>query len=219
VVLGVPATNINLVEDFGLPASHDFLEYSGKYQLRPRWQVFYSMMPIELEGNKTLTRNLWFRQWLLPAGSRVNTRWLFTYQRLSLVYQPIVSCNAVVSIFGGWSYSYNWYRVHNEGCNGQTAMVTRNTHMANSGIEVQKCIQTLCNGSTFSCHNRVTLSYLDNTLITDVQAGLQFSVPMGFNRFGFARGGYRYINFAEDRTDLRLEHNISGGFIEGGLMF
>jgi hypothetical protein len=44
-------------------------------------------------------------------------------------------------------------------------------------------------------------------------------VPMNCGRWGFARGGYRLINFTENRNDLRLDIGLEGGFVEGGLIF
>jgi hypothetical protein len=48
---------------------------------------------------------------------------------------------------------------------------------------------------------------------------VRFSVPMGAGRWGYARGGYRYLSLAEDRTDFRLDATLEGGFVEAGLIF
>jgi hypothetical protein len=215
----VPATNIDLNNDLGVPEHGVFLEYSGRYQFAPSWAVFYSIMPIELEANKTLERDLYFRESQLPFGTRVHTKWDLTYQRLGLLYQPIVNCNATVSIFGGWTYSDQLVHLYNYVCHGRAATVTRTRNMVTSGIEIQKCITTKCTGATLSCDNRVGLSYLDGSFGLDVQAGLRFSVPMGGNRWGYARGGYRYLSLTEDRNDFRLDAILEGGFAEAGLIF
>ena len=44
---------------------------------------------------------------------------------------------------------------------------------------------------------------------------MQFSVPMNSGRWGYAKGGYRFINFKEDRTDLRLDTYLEGGICRG----
>ncbi len=36
---------------------------------------------------------------------------------------------------------------------------------------------------------------------------------------GYAKGGYMYINFQEDRNDLRLDTTLEGAFVEAGLIF
>ncbi len=215
----IPTTNIDLNDDLGIPSSRVFLEYSARYQFAPSWAVFYSIMPIELEANKTLERDLYFRNYILGVGTRVHTKWDLTYQRLGLLYQPIVNCHAVVSILGGWTYGYQYTRMFNYVCHGRECTVTRTRNMVTSGIEVQKCITTKCTGATLSCDNRVGLNYLDGTFGVDVQTGVRFSVPMGAGRWGYARGGYRYLSLNENRNDLRLDATLDGGFVEAGLIF
>ncbi len=77
----------------------------------------------------------------------------------------------------------------------------------------------MCNGATLSCDTKVGLGFLDGTFGLDVQTGLQFSVPMNSGRWGYAKGGYRLINFTEDRNDLRLDALFEGGFAELGMIF
>lgn len=215
----IPASEIDLNDDLGVPSNGVFLEYSARYQFAPHWAVYYSIMPIELEGNQTLERDLFYGQLWLPAGTRVHTSWDLTYQRLGLLYQPIVNCNAVVSIFGGWTYSDQSTQVFNYVCHGHCSTVTRTRNMVNSGIEIQKCLLTKCGGSTFSCDNRVGFNYLDGTFGLDVSVGVRLSVPMGGYRWGYARGGYRYLTLNENRNDLTLDATLSGGFVEAGLIF
>ena len=215
----IPATDIDINDDLGIPSSGVFLEYSARYQFAPSWAAYYSIMPIQLEASHTLERDLYYGQWLLPAGSRVHTKWDLTYQRVGLLYQPIVSCNALVSVFGGWTYNEQSTEVFNYVCHGHWSTVTRTRHMINSGIEIQKCLLTKCGGATLSCDHRVGVNYLDGTFGVDVQAGIRYSVPLGAGRWGYGRGGYRYLNLNEDRDDMRLDAVLDGGFVEAGLIF
>ena len=219
-VLGVPATEADLNDDLGIPAHQTLLEYSAFYQIRPSWAVFYSVMPISLEGTAVPSKTVYFGQIPLPANTPVHTKWDFLYQRVGLVYQPILTCNASVSIYNSWLFNDQRLSVKNTVCPfaGCTTL-DRTRHMVMSGIDIQKCIRTMCNGATLSCDNRAGIGYLDGTFALDVQAGFRFSVPMNSGRWGFVRGGYRLINFTEDRTDLRLDTTLEGGFVEGGLIF
>lgn len=212
-------TDIDLNDDLGIPEHKALLEYHARCQIRPHWAIYYSIMPITLEGNKTLTRDIAYGIWVYTAGTRINTKWNFTYQRVALAYQPIDNCNARLSIYGGWVFDEQWLHLKSNICNGQGSTIYRTRHQVVSGIDFQRCIRTTCNGATLSCDNRFGISYLDNTLGIDVQSGLQFSVPMNSGRWGFARGGYRWLNFHESRNDLRLEVNMVGGFVEAGLIF
>ena len=75
-------------------------------------------------------------------------------------------------------------------------------------------------GGPCLCDNRVGLGYLDGTFALDLQVGLAGdSVPMNAGRWGYAKGGYRLINFTEDRSDLRLDTYLEGAFVEAGLIF
>jgi hypothetical protein len=219
-VLGVPATEADLNDDLGIPKHQTLLEYSAFYQIRPTWAIFYSVMPISLEGTAVPTRTIYYGQVPIPANVPLHTKWDFLYQRVGLLYQPILTCNASVSIYNSWLFNPQRLSVKNTACpfSGCTTL-DRTRNMVMSGINIQKCIRTLCNGGTFSCDNRVGLGYLDGTFALDVQAGCRFSVPMNCGRWGFARGGYRWINFTEDRTDLRLDTTLEGAFVEGGLIF
>jgi hypothetical protein len=212
-------TDIDLNDDLGIPKHKVLLEYHARCQIRPHWSIYYSIMPISLEGNNTLSRAIAYGIWVYPAGTHINTKWNYTYQRVALAYQPIDNCNARLSIFGGWLFDEQWLHLKSNICGGHGSTIYRTRHQVVSGIDFQRCIRTTCNGLTVSCDNRFGISYLDNTLGIDVQTGLQFSVPMNAGRWGFARGGYRWLNFSESRTDLRLDVNMVGGFVEAGLIF
>ena len=205
-VLGLPATEMDLNDDLGIPSHQVLLEYSAAFQFRPHWAVFYSVMPIRLEGSTTAKRNLYFGSFLIPFGTPLNTKWDFLYQRVGLLYQPIVSCSAIVSIYNVWLFNDQKLQVADNVCPViPCTTVDRTRNMVMSGIEIQKCIRTLCNGGTLSCDNRVGVGWLDGTFALDVQAGFRFSVPMNCGRWGFARGGYRLLNFTENRNDLRMD--------------
>ncbi|MEM3421831.1 MAG: hypothetical protein QW315_06220 [Candidatus Hadarchaeum sp.] len=219
MVLGVPASDVNINDDLGIPKHNTLLEYSARYQFRPHWALFYSIMPISLEGSTNLPRTIYYGQFIYPAGTRVNTKWDFIYQRVGLLYQPIVSCNATVSVYASWLFNDQKQSVRNEICGGTCCTISRTRHMVMAGVELQKCIRTLCNGATLSCDTKVGLGFLDGTFGLDVQTGLQFSVPMNSGRWGYAKGGYRLINFTEDRNDLRLDALFEGGFAELGMIF
>jgi len=215
----VPLSDIDFTNDLGLPHSRVLLDYSLRCQFAPHWAAFYSIMPIELEANKTLEKDLYYRQLILPAGSRVHTKWDFTYQRVGLLYQPIVSCNAAVSVYAGWMFNEQWIRIKNYVCSGRCALVSRTRNMVTTGLEIQKCIQTKCTGATLSCDSKAGVSFLDGAFGVDVQAGLRYSVPLGANRWGYAKGGYRYLSLSESRDDMRLDAIFDGGFAEAGMIF
>jgi len=216
----VPATEMSLVDDLGIPGHRYVGEYTARYQFRPNWALHYSIMPFETSETKLLTQSVAFGQWLFPAGTTMNTKWQFVYQRVGLIYQPIVTQYAIVSIFNYWLYHNQKLSLGSRVCSGTACnTLDRTRNMVMSGIEVQKCIRTLPNAATFSCDNRVGLGYLDGSFSLDLQTGLQFSVPMNAGRWGYTKGGYRWLNFKESRDDLRWDTALEGWFAEAGLIF
>ncbi|MEJ2718096.1 MAG: hypothetical protein P8182_13315, partial [Deltaproteobacteria bacterium] len=213
-------TEINFNDDLGLPGHKYVGEYTARYQFRPRWAFHYSILPFETENTHLLERSFYFGGWLYPAGTMVRTKWQFVYQKVGLLFQPIVTPHAIVTVFNYWLFQDQRLRVLNEVCSSGTCRtIDRTRQMIMSGIEFQRCIRTLPNGCTFSCDNRIGLGYLDDTFVVDLQLGGQFSVPMNVGRWGYARGGYRYLDLKEDRNDQRLDTTLEGWFIEAGLIF
>jgi len=213
VWFGISHPDVDFNDGVGFPSWKTLLEYSAWCQFRPNWAVYYSRMPIHIESHYVNPR--------LP-GTVFNSKWDFIYQRLGLLYTPIRTCSGNISIFGGWVFNDSRLQLANANhcAINSTCTLDRTRHMAQTGIELQKCIRTLCNGGTLTCDSRVGMSYLDGTVVLDVQASLRYSVPMNCGRWGYARGGFRYLNFREDRNDLSVDSvTFEGGFVEAGLVF
>jgi hypothetical protein len=190
----VGRTEADLTSNDIVPLHTTLLEYSARYQFRPRWAAHYSIMPV-------------------PEFD-------YVYQKVGLIYQPIKNCRAVVSLFNYWVFQDQKLTYEHEPyCGTTTETIDRTRNMVSSGIEIEKCVRTLCNGSTLSCDNKIGISYLDDTFGYDLQTGFRFTVPMNSGRWGYAKGGYRLIDYREDRPEFRLDQVMEGGFVEMGLIF
>jgi hypothetical protein len=219
-VLGIQASTISIDDELGLDDNHVLLEYSGKCQFRPNWAFLYSIMPIQLDATRIAENTLYIGHMVIPAGSRITTNWDFVYQKVGILYQPIFNCSAVVSIRAGWLFNDQKLQIGGGACAfNSCSRVDRTRNMVFSGIEVEKCIRTMCNGGTLSCDNLCDIGYLDGTFVVDAQAGMRYSVPLNCSRWGYVKGGYRYLSFQEDRDDLRWDTNLQGWFAEAGLIF
>lgn len=213
VWFGITHPDVDFNDGLGFPSWKTLLEYSAWCQFRPNWAFYYSIMPIRIESTYVNPR--------LP-GTVFNSKWDFIYQRVGLLYTPVRTCNGAISIFGGWVFNDSKLQLANANhcSNRSSCALDRTRQMAQTGLELQRCIRTLCNGGTLSCDSRVGISYLDGTVVLDVQAGLRYSVPMNCGRWGYARGGFRYLNFREDRNDVSVDSvTLQGGFVEAGLIF
>jgi len=212
-------TEIDLNGDLGIPGHQTLGEYIARYQLRPQWALHYSVITSEMGDSYTPSRSFNFGLWTYAAGVQVRPKWKFFYQRVGLLYQPIVTPYAIVSLFGGWAYNDQSLSIGAGICGNRCNRLDRTRNMVMTGIEIQKCIITLPNAGTLSCDNRAYIGFLDDTTALDVQTGLQFSVPMNAGRWGYAKSGYRLIDMKEDRNGLRLDSSMGGGFVEMGLIF
>ncbi len=220
MVFGQPTSGIDLTDDLGLPKHPVLGEYSAYYQINWNWAIYYSIMPINLRGTAVTTKSFNYGNWLVTAGSQVHTDWSFIYQRLGLMYSFINTCNANVSIYTAWLYNPQQFRVSCTECpNWPVSTNDRTRQMLMSGINLRKCIRTLCNGATLACDSEFSIGYLDNTLVLDIEPGLRFSVPLNCNRWGFVKGGYRWLSFNENRNDLQMNLYLEGAYVEAGLIF
>ena len=219
MVLGQPTTQLDMNNDLGIPEHAYLMEYSAYYQLNPSWAVFYTVMPTSLSSVFTTTRAITYGNTTYPAGTQLYSTWDNYYQRVGLQYTAINSCGARVSIYNSWLFNVQKNTIKGGICGGSCCGVDRTRNMVMSGIEFQKCIDNKCNGGALSCDTKAGVAWLDGTWGFDVQAGLRYAVPMGNNRWGYAKGGYRIINLYEDRNDLQMDSSLSGAFVEMGIVF
>ncbi len=203
---------IDFNDDLGLDSHKTLFEYSARYQFRPRWAIIYSIMPIEMEANYINPR--------FP-GMTFKSKWENIYQRVGLLFEPIKSCSGSIAIYNAWVFNEQKLTTHTGShcVASRTTKIDRTRNMVMSGIEIQRCITTKCNGGSLSCDTRVGIAYLDGTFGLDVQTGLRYSIPMNCGRWGYARGGYRLLDFKEDRVDYRIDTYLDGWFVELGLVF
>lgn len=203
---------VDFNDDLGLDSHKVLFEYSARYQFRPHWAIIYSIMPIDMEANYTSP--------FFP-GFVFKSKWQTVYQRVGLLYEPIRSCSGAISVYTSWLFFDQKLSADDRGpcVTAGICTIQRTKNMVISGIEFQRCIRTMCNGGSLSCDTRAGVAYLDGTMGIDVQSGLQYSVPLNCGRYGYAKGGYRIIDFWEDRYDRKIDTVLNGWFAEMGLVF
>ncbi len=212
-------TDVDFNDDMGLPAHVNLPEYTGRYQFRPNWAFHYSLMLFETSDTHNIQRSFNYGDWLFPMGTQVSPKFNFYYQRVGMLYHAINTPRAILSVFNYWMYNDQSLEARSTICGGVGNRMDRTRHMVMSGVEFQKCIVTRPNRATLSCDSRVGIGYLDDTFALDLQLALQYSVWLNSNRWGYVKGGWRHIDFREDRDDLRLDMTIYGGFVEAGFIF
>jgi hypothetical protein len=85
--------------------------------------------------------------------------------------------------------------------------------------QVQNCLKTAPNGGALSLDCKAGFIFYDDSEGWDVHTALKFAIPLGCGRWGYMKGGYRYINIKKSQTDLLFAHSMEGGFAEAGFVF
>ena len=195
-------------------------EYSAYYQINWNWAIYYSIMPISLSGTTIANRSFYLGNWSVAPGNQIHTEWNFIYQRLGLC-TPLLTL--VTPLYQSTQLGY---------------IIPSNLRflvpfaLIGPPVDLTETDKCLCRVSisenafghfvtvgTLSCDTKVSIGYLDNTLALDIQPGMRFSVPLNCGRWGFIKGGYRWLNFDENRNDLKMNVYLEGGFAEAGLIF
>jgi len=210
-------------DDLNLPKNTAWLDLSARYQFRPGWAFRYSVLFNNLSGggmpqNMFIFGNNWgsgFVWW----GWNLQTQWQHAYHRLGLVYDAIRTPTSLVSVFAAWVHTEDRIDLNCTACGYWTTTFSKSGDSASAGIELQKCLKTAANGGTLSSDIRAAAIFLDNVEGWDVQLGGRYSLPLNCGRWGYVKGGYRFVSLNKSQQDLLLQTSLEGGFVEGGLIF
>jgi hypothetical protein len=221
-----PSTGWNneadLNDALGLPAHKVVMEASIRYQFRPNWGIQYSVLADEFRGGKWVDTQFVFGTGVNQFffyGQQIQTKWQHGYHRVGLVYDALRTCQASVSVFANWVHAEDKIDVNCQACGLQTSTFSKGTDAAMAGVEFQRCIKTAPNGGTLSCDSKIGFIFLDDVEGWDVQVGGRYSVPLGCGRWGFMKGGYRYVELKKTQYDFLFKNTLEGGYVEGGFVF
>lgn len=213
---------VDLNDDLMLPAHQVIPELNVRYQFRPHWGVQYSILGYELNGGGWPNRQFVFgpgNTGFIYFGQNIQTKWQHTHQRLSLVYDALRNCQASVSVSGGWVHVDDKISISCQNCGNYTSTFSKGIDAAVVGLQFQRCLKTAANGGTISLDNKVSAMFIDDVEGWDVQAGARYSVPLGCGRWGYLKGGYRFVQLKKGQYDYLLNSTLEGGFVEGGFIF
>jgi hypothetical protein len=207
--------------DLGIPEHQAFVQFTARYQFRPSWAFRYTVLAAELSGSGTPDGQFYFgpNNFTIGFGQRINTKWEHAYHRVGLVYDAINTCRSKVSVYADWVHMEDKMNVNCDVCGNYSTVFSRGGDSAIAGLEIQRCIKTLPNGGTFSWDHKAGFIFYDNAEGWDLETGIRYSVPLNCGRAGYAKAGYRFIDYKKGQEDLLLEYSIEGGFVEFGLIF
>ncbi len=219
-------TNPNFTDSLQLPAYQTLPAVDVRYQFRPRWSLRFWALGTELKGGGWPQDTFYFGfqggGWtpqLFNWGNPITSRWQHGYYQVGLMYDAIRTCNTMLSVYGGWAHTDDRIDVGCSWCGWQSSTLSKSTDNVSVGLELQKCVVTTSTGGTFSLDNRAAAMFMDNSTGWDVQLGGRYTIPMNYGRWGYLKGGYRYINNNKNQNDYALNYTIDGGFAELGFIF
>jgi hypothetical protein len=221
---GIPPSDLNM--DLGLPDHNVIPSMSIKYNFRPRWSIRYSLMPIHIEHSGHVNQQFGafggfggFGGFGFGGfGQGVKINWERMYHRAGLVYVPIRTFRAKVSIFGEYVRLDERISVIQVGCCGSNFDNVLNMGMA--GMELERSLRTASFCDTLSLQCRMGIAFLDEACGGDLSTQLKYSIPMGNGRWGYLAGGYRFVQFKKGYSDFKyIDTSIEGGFLKMGLVF
>ena len=108
--------------------------------------------------------------------------------------------------------------VHQTGCCPD--IMNTDLNMAITGVEFERCLKTTASCSTLSVECSAGVAFGDDAVGADLSTGLKYSIPMNNGRWGFIKGGYRYLTFKKKSSDARsFDIAMDGGFLQMGFLF
>lgn len=210
--------NLDMNSDLGVPEHKWIGSLAAKYHFKPRWSLRYSVMPSTLDGTAAQNTNFNFGYTFMNYGLNTKVKWERLYQRMGLGYDPIATPSLRVSVFGDYVRINEKLSVVQIGCCGST--FDNDLNMAMAGIELERCLKTTRLFNTLSLECKAGIAFGDDAVGSDLATGLKYSIPMNNGRWGFIKGGYRYLTYKKKYSDVKLmDTAMEGGFLEAGFIF
>lgn len=192
--------------------------FNAKYRFQPRWSVNYSIMPTALEGNSNSSTPFQFGTLNYNQGQSLRTKWERLYQRIGLVYDPIMTPTSRVGIFADYVRINERLSVFQPGCCGSA--FDNDLNMAMTGVELEKLLKVSRFCNTLSVECKAGVAFGDDAFGSDLSTGLKYSVALNCGRSGFVKGGYRYLTYKKKYSDAKMiDTAMDGGFVEMGFVF
>ncbi|MFH1116326.1 MAG: hypothetical protein V1792_20630 [Pseudomonadota bacterium] len=212
----------DLNDDMKFPEHGVLADLSAHYQFKPNWGVRYEVLFDEINGGGWPTNQFLFGNQstgVITYGQEIQTKWLHAYHRLMLVYDAVKTCQSAISVAGGWAHADDKISLNCTNCGYYTREFNKSLDSGIVQVEFKRCVRTAANGGTFSWDNKAAVIFGDDVEGYDVEAGGRFSIPVNCGRWGFVKGGYRFVQLKKAQTDYALRTTFEGGFVEGGFIF
>lgn len=212
--------DVDMNADMGLSDHGVMNSFMAHYMFRPKWGLRYSVMPMWMMGSGQAGKSFVFGNTLYNAGQDVNMEWERLEQRLGLIYDVVDAKSAKISVFGDYVRVNDRIKVMQmqAGMGGNT--MDNDLNMGMAGIEFEKCLKKTSAGATLSLKCVAGAAFGDDAFGAEAETALKYSISMNNGRRGFLEGGYRYITYKKNSSDVRMfDIAMDGGFLQVGLIF
>ncbi len=214
---GTSQLDLDLNSDLGVPEHQWIGSFTAKYFFKPKWAIRYSVMPALSETMASPSRTFNFGPTVSTFGLNTKVKWERLDQRIGLVFDSIRTPSSRVGVFADYVRLSERLRVYQM---GGANTFDNDLHLAMVGLELERCLKSTRLFNILSLECKAGFAFGDDSIGSDLSTGLRYTIPLNNGRWGFVKGGYRYLTFKKKYSDLKsFDTAMEGGFLEAGFIF
>lgn len=215
---GTSQLDVDLNSDLGVPEHQWGGSFTAKYFFRPNWAVRYAVMPMGSETMASPSRTFNFGPTVSTFGLNTRVKWERLDQRIGLIFDSIRTPSSRVGVFADYVRVDERLRVYQTGLS--SSAIDNDMHLAMVGLELERCLKSTRLFNILSLECKAGFAFGDDSVGSDLSTGLRYAIPLNNGRWGFVKGGYRYLTFKKKYSDVKLfDTAMEGGFLEAGFIF
>jgi hypothetical protein len=212
------STTVNFDEHLGFKKTGNVLwSIEAMYQLRPRWGIRYSFMPLSMEATGTPASPFTFAGTTFATGTALHSKWERYQHRAGIVFNLSRTPSSQTSVFADWMNIQDKLSVNSIGL-GTPVTMDDTKNVAILGLEFDRCLKNY-RGNTLAFNGKGGIAFLNDSIGYEAEAALSYLIPIRTGRFGFVKAGYQYAQLKKDKPARMFGTTIDGPFVELGLLF
>jgi hypothetical protein len=213
-------TEVDLNDQLKVPEHPVIGTYWMAYRFNPKWALRYQVTPFEITGNGYANSRFSFgtNTNTFGSGQEVQVKWERNYHRLGLAYDPIRSQRARVTVVGEFVKLDDKLSLVQVGCCSDR--FDSDLNMGLFGLEFERALKTgkYCNTLSLEC--KAAVAFGDEAFGSDLSSGLNYKISLNSGRWGYVKGGYRFVSYKKNYNDYKKwDTALEGGFLQMGLIF
>jgi hypothetical protein len=189
------------------------------YQLRPKWGIRYSFMPLSIEATGSPRTAFNFQGQTFASGTQVFSKWERFQHRGGIYFNLNRTLNSQTNVFADWMSVSDRLTI-SPASGGASMGVTwdETKNMAVMGLEFDKCLANY-QGNTLALSGKGGVAFFSDSIGYEAEATLSYLIPIRPGRFGFIKGGYSYASLKKEKGHELFGVTIDGPFVQLGFLF